>query len=192
MAVTSASLIFGFIAGVDDLPRAADRAGLTRRFALAFITHGDDVRDSALDARAFMATLAELLPLWPGEDVVAERDREPTASVASLVAALARQADAGDDLFERVLLGRGNVQVCLIRQLPYHRSGGPPPYHDTFTFEFFVAALDQDEIERRVRRASERAPFALEIARGSPGPKLGWLARARRRFRRPEPRRPAR
>jgi hypothetical protein len=192
MAVTSASLIFGFIAGVGDLPRVADRAGLTGRFALAFITHGDDVRDSALDPRAFMATAAELLPLWPADDVVAERDREPAASLAKLVAALARQADAGDDLFERVLLRRGNLQLCLIRQLPNHRSGGPAPYHDPFTFDFFVARARQDEIERRVRRASERAPFALEIVRGSPRPKLGWLARARRRFRRPELRRPAR
>jgi hypothetical protein len=84
--------------------------------------------------------------------------------------------------FERVVFARGPAVTAVAGHEPYWRSGGPDPYHDSYTVPVFTREDVSDALvaKARVACAALRATIA-GIHRGSHRPRPHGLTHAVRR-----------
>ncbi len=158
--ILRATLVVGYLPGLDRWPADARAARLPHRRALALAVPRDAATPFAHPARVLVdALLQDLLMRHPGEQ----------HAVYSLL--------SGSDIRADVRIGSLEEPVALVRTVDYGGAGGPAPYHDSLTVEAYTAdPADRDALVRRTCEAAFRLGVPVGEIRD------GGAAPARRRW----------
>lgn len=162
--ILRATLVVGYLPGLDRWPADARAACLPHRRALALVAPRDAATPFAHPARILVdALLQDLLMRHPGEQ----------QAVYSLLTEAALRTD--------VRIGSPDEPVALVRAVDFGGGGGPAPYHDSLTVEAYTAdPADRDALVRRTCEAAFRLGVPVgEIRDGEAVPtRRRWAFRA--------------
>ena len=136
--ILRASLVVGYLPGLDRWPDDARSARLPHRRALALVARRGPATPFAHPACVLVdALLQDLLMRHPGEQ-------------KAVYGLLVERAAC-------VRLGPSAAPVALVRAVDYGSAGGPAPYHDSLTVEAYTAdPADRDALVRRTCEAAFR------------------------------------
>jgi hypothetical protein len=136
-------------------PRAYD-AGLTKRFAVIFDTNRRDRGYAYFDADLFTGVLKAICQAIPHDSVkiemVAGRDIH---SFHELSDWYLTQTEDDRDPPIRIILFRGSPLAAYAETESWAESGGPSPYHDSYTLSFYTREDRTDEFRCICERISK-------------------------------------
>lgn len=147
-----------FFAGFDPVclvPRAVKQAGLTQRFAVIQHTYRADCPDMYFD-QALWRRLVEFAEQLGPEVRVVPAEGQPEMTVEAFIDTWQGVPDVERDPPAFVLVREGPTLRLLMATEYWARVGGPPRYHDSFTYSLFSNA----DLGGRVREFLAGAPGA--------------------------------
>lgn len=139
----SLAIIFGYLSKIDQLDSKAKKLGLKNRLGLAI----DSVLDSSellFDAKMFMPLIGAILSFFDKDHLILKYGDSEEKSFTSfteldLFYVNRWKQDSEKSPFESIEAYVGGRPQCLVTLSPYAAVGGPKPYQDTFTYNFFFA-----------------------------------------------------
>ena len=168
--VARATVVDGYVHGVDVQPRAAREAGLSRRVALILQT--EDVDGEPVYRPAGYERWLDAAIEVTGADALRVVDPDSRVTFENALAeARAEITRWQDDPPLQVSLLRGGALVGVVRVDFWNRIGGPAPYHDEYAVALFTAQDVSDEM------AASIGPWVQRLAGEAAPPPVGWLSR---------------
>lgn len=147
------SLVFGYLPGIDwQNPRAAV-CGVSQRFAVALDTYRPDNVDMYFDHELLLALLRGVSELIPHGTLHISMDVDGKDILMSLDALERRyrEMEAEDRVPFIWLEYRDETGVVgYVQSEWYTLIGGPHPYHDSYTFSFYLYRYDRWLVQRRI------------------------------------------
>lgn len=164
------SIVVGYVVGVDRCPPLARRHRLTHRFAFVLHTFRPEHVDMYFDRDLHGAILAALWRIVAAERADA-RDEE-TETRCDSVGALLDIAELRDEPLLSVTFYDANDTVTLVVESePWAYTGGPSPYHDSFTLAAFSALdLSRDFSRAATEIAQQLGGTVLDTVTGQSHP----------------------
>lgn len=145
-------IVVGYIPGLDKIPRRVAALGLRRRYAFVLDTYRTASVDAYFDVQIYAAILRTVLTLVGATSLSVLQETGE-----------ARAFEPGD--VEQLLTPEGPPREIEVRQAteivaalvsePWVTTGGPEPYHDSYTVALFCRVGDPSQVVERVRRAVE-------------------------------------
>lgn len=141
----------GFVAGVDKLPKVADRHGFRTRIAFVIDSFREGAADAVFDADVYIAMISAVAEAVDAcEFRIGAQSVSSISEVADQMASVPRE---DREPFETVFLSNLEKPQAIVFSEPWVRVGGPDPYHDAY-----VAAVltDSDSVERVEKCARQK------------------------------------
>jgi hypothetical protein len=175
------TLVSGYIPQLDYPDDSAVRHSLPHRFAVVVLTLGHDGDDTE-DEVFFLRLLDQLLRCIAHDAIEIIMDSHlKFASWGEFSKQYVQTPEGDRNLFQEATLLRQGMAVALVKTQPYFMIGGPMPYHDSTTFEFF---FNEKEYEACLREScltvaeQPQTEFQEEI-HGLPAPEISRWTRVR-------------
>jgi hypothetical protein len=187
MGERTLKIVVGYVRGVDRLPRHVQDLHLTRRVAFVLDSYRSDNVDMFFDAELYAALLDSTREVFGADRMSAVLSRGETATIGSASDAeriLQSELEGGSEPFTKVMLSRGGTIVAVIESEPFAYSGGPEPYHDSFTVPIYSREDAAGRLEASARSVCSRLGAEItEIVRASESPEApGLIARIKGRI----------
>jgi hypothetical protein len=164
MSDRTVALVFGYLRGVDHANPTAKRLQLPARFAVVFDSHRPDQADMFFDCELAVAVLSEILEQIPHDTMVLT----PSEGAAALPSISAWEThywstpESDREPFHSMQLLEAGRPVCYVELEPWVQVGGPSPYHDSWTFSFYLRDYDRGALERAITESCQANQAVLE------------------------------
>jgi hypothetical protein len=175
----SVALIFGYIPEIDYPNEQAKSLGLDCRFAFALDTYRQDKMDIFFDKELFIELLISALN-YVGFDRVAvsgkAMDEKILHSVTDIRTISPYIINDEDEPCEKIKVYKKDEIVCLCDTSFFITCGGSHPYHDTYTFSFYVKDFDREILQKNLTACCEsNNTFIRDICTGNNRPQISLL-----------------
>lgn len=182
----SFSLILGYIEGIDRDNDFAVKNNLVKRFSLSFDTYRSNYPGMYFDADMFGHILHELSKLFVYDSVSIQfgGGRESRfLNLDDVVSEIKEKAGKENDAFLSMKF-EWDEDVCHYVETEFYvNSGGPYPYHDSYTFAFYSAGYDKDKVEKCIREVSANHNYSLkQVIPGLDCPKITLIHKLKNLF----------
>ena len=150
----SIALVFGYLQDIDYPNEVARGLGLNKRFAIALDTYRPEKNYMYFDAELLYLVLTCVLKEYNFSSIELQFDEDKPKSVASLNElreVLIEESDEEErEPFLHMKLISDDETCCYVQTEFYTLVGGPSPYHDTYTFSFYVNQYERPAIQNKV------------------------------------------
>jgi hypothetical protein len=167
-------LVVGYVPRVDRLPSELRRGGFTRRVAFVLDTFRSGNVDMYFDDGLYTALVGAMQDVVSADRMSAVLSSGKTIDLvdtAGLMRLLAQEPTAERGPLPRVLMARGDRTVCVIESEAWAETGGPEPYHDSYTIPVYSQYDLSKPIEAAVRAVCRQTGAELtSVVRGSETP----------------------
>jgi len=163
-----------FVAGLDDhstFPDIVRDAGLDQRFGVIQDTYVPDSPDMVFNETLWLA-LVEFVGTWAPDGVLTacpSLDRMKEQAWDTFQSAWLLRVPEDRDPPDAVFLRRADKLVLGLITDPWYAIGGPPLYHDSYTYSLFSSADLGPQVQAHLRQANLGGQWALseEVVRVS-------------------------
>lgn len=179
------SLVFGYLPEIDDKFSLAIDRTLNRRFAIVLDSHRPSLGEMYYDWEILFNFLVDVASLWDYDKITVlyNGKTEYFTSINAVRPEHVTKLGPESDYFDQIELSMGNASICIINPEPYYSIGGPAPYHDSFTFAFYLKEYNKNKIVDTSKFVAEKYGYTLQdIIIGNDQPKISLLTRLKRLF----------
>ena len=142
----SFSLVFGYLPGIDKSYKPALKQDLHRRFAVVLDSYRPSLNEMYYDWEMFFEILNAVASLIDHDELTVSYNNK-TEHFKTIAATKAEQIvrhGMEDDHFDRLEFLKDRLTACIVNPEPYYAIGGLEPYHDSFTFAFYLKDDNRD------------------------------------------------
>ena len=150
----SLALVFGYLKDIDYPNDVAKRLGFNKRFAIAIDTYRPDLGYMFFDVELLFLILSSVLKAFKFTSIEIQLDegnKKSAASLNELREVLYEEPDEElREPFNHMKVRAGDEICCYVQTEFYTRIGGPDPYHDTYTFSFYVDEYERPALQNNI------------------------------------------
>jgi hypothetical protein len=145
-------IVVGYVPGLDRIPRHLAALSLRRRYAFVLDTYRTASVDAYFDVEIYAAVLRTVLTLVGATSLSVVQQ---TGEVRAFESGEAEQVLTPEEPPREIQLLQATETVAALVSEPWVTTGGPEPYHDSYTVALFCRIGDPSQVVERVRRAVE-------------------------------------
>lgn len=167
----SLAIIFGYLPKIDNQSSVAARLGLLQRFSIALDSYHPEKVEPFFDQQMFVDIMAELLEFFDF-DLIKVDLPERTLMLKSW-----KTVFASEDLPLALTFFKQNLPVLYMESENYVDIGGPDPYHDCYSFSYYVKEIDIEKLERGIGGLCRQRNYhirAIEFGQEHPEKESFW------------------
>lgn len=185
MDIRGFSLVFGYLPEIDDKYVPAIDRKLDKRFAIVLDSYRPSLGEMYYDWELLFNYLVEVTSLWDYDtlNVLYNGNVKCIQSIGAALPELVTKLGPERNYPDQLEFLRDSASVCIINPEAYYSIGGPAPYHDSFTFAFYLKEYSENKIIDASKRVAEKFGYTLrDIINGNDQPKVSSFTRLKRLF----------
>lgn len=185
MDVRQFSLVFGYLPEIDGKFKPTVERTLDKRFAIVLDSYRPSLGEMYYDWELLFNLLVEFASLLDYDNVkiLHNGNTQYFNSIRFVGAEQISKLGLESDYFDEIEFSKDNVSICIVNPEPYYSVGGPVPYHDSFTFAFYLKGYNENKVVGASKLVAHKFGYLLQdVIIGNDQPEISLLTRLKRLF----------